>query len=119
MGRPTCSAWPTVSGRSGWRERRGRRPPQGPERCPVEQVEKAVAIRPEDAHRARGRDQRGLERVEDLARHVRRDRPPGYPLGDLRQRRAQINDLGNGLERITVWPKGARRSGYSPVFPMP
>jgi branched-chain amino acid transport system substrate-binding protein len=31
----------------------------------------------------------------------------------------QINDLGNGLERITVWPKGARRSGYSPVFPMP
>jgi branched-chain amino acid transport system substrate-binding protein len=31
----------------------------------------------------------------------------------------QVNDLGNGLERITVWPKGARRDGYSPVFPMP
>jgi branched-chain amino acid transport system substrate-binding protein len=30
----------------------------------------------------------------------------------------QINDIGNGLERITVWPKGARRSGYVPVFPM-
>ncbi len=31
----------------------------------------------------------------------------------------QINDLGQGLERITVWPKGARRAGYTPVFPMP
>ena len=31
----------------------------------------------------------------------------------------QINDLGNGLERITVWPKAARRDGYTPVFPMP
>jgi branched-chain amino acid transport system substrate-binding protein len=31
----------------------------------------------------------------------------------------QINDLGNGLERVTVWPKNARRSGYTPVFPMP
>ncbi len=31
----------------------------------------------------------------------------------------QINDIGNGLERITVWPKGARRAGYTPVFPMP
>lgn len=31
----------------------------------------------------------------------------------------QINDIGNGLERITVWPKGARRDGYTPVFPMP
>lgn len=31
----------------------------------------------------------------------------------------QINDLGKGLERITVWPKGARRAGYTPVFPMP
>lgn len=31
----------------------------------------------------------------------------------------QINDLGKGLERITVWPKKARRSGYTPVFPMP
>ena len=30
----------------------------------------------------------------------------------------QINDVGNGLERITVWPKNARRSGYVPVFPM-
>ncbi len=31
----------------------------------------------------------------------------------------QINDLGKGLERITVWPKAARRAGYTPVFPMP
>lgn len=31
----------------------------------------------------------------------------------------QINDLGKGMERITVWPKNARRSGYTPVFPMP
>lgn len=31
----------------------------------------------------------------------------------------QINDLGKGLERITVWPKEARRAGYTPVFPMP
>lgn len=31
----------------------------------------------------------------------------------------QVNDLGNGLERITVWPRGARRAGYTPVFPMP
>ena len=31
----------------------------------------------------------------------------------------QINDIGNGLERITVWPKPARRDGYTPVFPMP
>lgn len=31
----------------------------------------------------------------------------------------QINDLGNGLERISVWPKAARRSGYTPVFPIP
>lgn len=31
----------------------------------------------------------------------------------------QINDIGNGMERITVWPKEARRAGYSPVFPMP
>lgn len=31
----------------------------------------------------------------------------------------QINDLGSGLERITVWPKSARRAGYTPVFPMP
>lgn len=31
----------------------------------------------------------------------------------------QVNDLGNGPERITVWPKGARRAGYTPVFPMP
>ncbi|MBW1616276.1 MAG: ABC transporter substrate-binding protein [Deltaproteobacteria bacterium] len=30
----------------------------------------------------------------------------------------QINDLGNGPERITVWPKKARRKGYTPVFPM-
>ncbi|MFP5213046.1 MAG: ABC transporter substrate-binding protein, partial [Acidobacteriota bacterium] len=31
----------------------------------------------------------------------------------------QINDLGKGLERISVWPKSARRAGYTPVFPMP
>jgi len=31
----------------------------------------------------------------------------------------QINDTGKGLERITVWPKSARRAGYTPVFPMP
>ncbi|MCK8603027.1 ABC transporter substrate-binding protein [Syntrophobacteraceae bacterium DRH4] len=31
----------------------------------------------------------------------------------------QVNDLGSGFERITVWPKGARRAGYTPVFPVP
>jgi branched-chain amino acid transport system substrate-binding protein len=31
----------------------------------------------------------------------------------------QVNDIGAGLERITVWPKNARRTGYTPVFPMP
>lgn len=31
----------------------------------------------------------------------------------------QINDTGNGLERISIWPKSARRAGYTPVFPMP
>ncbi|MGD9369128.1 MAG: ABC transporter substrate-binding protein, partial [Desulfobacteraceae bacterium] len=31
----------------------------------------------------------------------------------------QVNDMGKGLERITVWPKTARRAGYTPVFPMP
>ncbi|SDP67425.1 ABC transporter substrate-binding protein [Desulforhopalus singaporensis] len=31
----------------------------------------------------------------------------------------QVNKTDNGLERITVWPKSARRSGYSPVFPKP
>jgi branched-chain amino acid transport system substrate-binding protein len=31
----------------------------------------------------------------------------------------QVNDKGNGMERITVWPKSARRAGYTPVFPMP
>ncbi|MBU4524157.1 MAG: ABC transporter substrate-binding protein [Desulfomicrobium sp.] len=31
----------------------------------------------------------------------------------------QINDLGQGLERITVWPKTSRRADYTPVFPMP
>ncbi len=30
----------------------------------------------------------------------------------------QIGDAGSGLERITVWPAGARRAGYKPVFPM-
>ncbi len=28
----------------------------------------------------------------------------------------QINDIGKGLERITVWPKNARRTGYTPVL---
>lgn len=31
----------------------------------------------------------------------------------------QVNDMGKGMERITVWPKNARRAGYKPVFPMP
>jgi branched-chain amino acid transport system substrate-binding protein len=31
----------------------------------------------------------------------------------------QINDMGNGLERLTVWPKNARHAGYTPVFPAP
>jgi branched-chain amino acid transport system substrate-binding protein len=31
----------------------------------------------------------------------------------------QVNDLGQGLERISIWPKNARRAGYTPVFPMP
>ncbi|MDK9706733.1 MAG: ABC transporter substrate-binding protein [Desulforhopalus sp.] len=31
----------------------------------------------------------------------------------------QIGDVGKGLERITIWPKSARRAGYTPVFPMP
>ena len=31
----------------------------------------------------------------------------------------QVGDVGNGLERITIWPKNARRAGYTPVFPMP
>ena len=30
----------------------------------------------------------------------------------------QVNDW-QGVERITVWPKNARRSGYTPVFPKP
>jgi branched-chain amino acid transport system substrate-binding protein len=31
----------------------------------------------------------------------------------------QINDIGKGMERISVWPKGARRAGYKPIFPIP
>ncbi|MEW5908857.1 MAG: ABC transporter substrate-binding protein [Thermodesulfobacteriota bacterium] len=31
----------------------------------------------------------------------------------------QINDIGSGMERITVWPKVSRRAGYKPVFPTP
>jgi branched-chain amino acid transport system substrate-binding protein len=31
----------------------------------------------------------------------------------------QINDIGKGMERISVWPKSARRANYKPVFPMP
>jgi branched-chain amino acid transport system substrate-binding protein len=29
----------------------------------------------------------------------------------------QINDIGKGIERITVWPKVSRRAKYTPVFP--
>jgi branched-chain amino acid transport system substrate-binding protein len=31
----------------------------------------------------------------------------------------QINDIGAGMERITVWPKVSRRANYEPVFPTP
>jgi branched-chain amino acid transport system substrate-binding protein len=31
----------------------------------------------------------------------------------------QINDIGKGMERITVWPKASRRANYKPVFPTP
>lgn len=31
----------------------------------------------------------------------------------------QINDMGKGLERLTVWPKVSRHANYKPVFPMP
>ena len=31
----------------------------------------------------------------------------------------QINDIGKGMERISVWPKSARRANYKPVFPLP
>jgi branched-chain amino acid transport system substrate-binding protein len=31
----------------------------------------------------------------------------------------QVNDIGKGMERISVWPKNARRAGYTPVFPVP
>jgi branched-chain amino acid transport system substrate-binding protein len=31
----------------------------------------------------------------------------------------QINDIGHGMERISVWPTSGRRAGYTPVFPMP
>jgi branched-chain amino acid transport system substrate-binding protein len=31
----------------------------------------------------------------------------------------QINDIGKGMERITVWPKVSRRANYKPVFPTP
>lgn len=30
----------------------------------------------------------------------------------------QVADLGQGLERVTIWPKNARRAGYTPVFPV-
>lgn len=30
----------------------------------------------------------------------------------------QVADVGQGLERVTIWPKNARRAGYTPVFPM-
>ena len=31
----------------------------------------------------------------------------------------QINDIGKGMERATVWPKASRRANYKPVFPTP
>jgi branched-chain amino acid transport system substrate-binding protein len=31
----------------------------------------------------------------------------------------QVREMNGKMERITVWPKNARRSGYTPVFPMP
>ena len=31
----------------------------------------------------------------------------------------QVNDIGKGMERITVWPKASRRGNYKPVFPTP
>jgi len=31
----------------------------------------------------------------------------------------QIRELNGKMDRISVWPKGARRAGYTPVFPMP
>ncbi len=31
----------------------------------------------------------------------------------------QVNDIGKGIERITVWPKVSRRANYKPVFPTP
>jgi branched-chain amino acid transport system substrate-binding protein len=31
----------------------------------------------------------------------------------------QINDIGKGMERVTVWPKASRRANYKPVFPTP
>jgi branched-chain amino acid transport system substrate-binding protein len=31
----------------------------------------------------------------------------------------QVNDIGKGMERITVWPKVSRRANYKPVFPAP
>jgi branched-chain amino acid transport system substrate-binding protein len=31
----------------------------------------------------------------------------------------QISEIDGKMERVTVWPKNARRAGYTPVFPMP
>jgi len=31
----------------------------------------------------------------------------------------QIREMNGKMDRVTVWPKNARRSGYTPVFPMP
>jgi len=31
----------------------------------------------------------------------------------------QLRQNGNGMDRITVWPKSVRRAGYTPVFPQP
>jgi len=31
----------------------------------------------------------------------------------------QIREMGGKMDRVTVWPKSARRAGYTPVFPIP
>jgi len=31
----------------------------------------------------------------------------------------QIREMNGKMDRVTVWPKNARRAGYTPVFPMP
>jgi len=31
----------------------------------------------------------------------------------------QVYDTGNGMERLSVWPRSARHNGYTPVFLVP